>query len=367
MYCIHVENAGNLENFRQTKDRRHVRQLMVSLSAVRIQIVLSIIGWYASGAVLVSANKVMFGILRLNIPLLVTFIHFSITSLLMVLVKKNFPNALGETQVTISEFFRTVLPVAVCTAGDVGLSNMAYSRLPISVMTILKSSAPVCIYFAAVLAGLERFQWRIVSICLVITTSVGFALPSNSGSEDAEVEYAYFSGVVIVLLAVICLSVRWVFIQSLSRQYTPFQLIYLIQPTSALVLLPLVLVFDSGHVESVSTDDNLLLGVCLIIGSGFAALLLLFCEYQIVHHTTSLTLSVGGIGKEILTLLLSFIVFRESFTARQIAAISVSLVAIFAYAYTRTTQEAAEGYVKTGGSASSVVILAGLEEEGPNL
>lgn len=339
-----------------------------------MRLLLAILGWYVSAAILVSANKVMFGILNLNIPLLVTFIHFSVTSFLMVLVKKRLPDVLGKTHVTRAEFLRTVIPVAVCTAGDVGLSNMAFSRLPISVITVLKSSAPVCIYFAAVVAGIEQFQWRVVSICVLITTSVAFAVPPHAGNADDAQEYAYMSGIIIVIAAVACLSVRWVLIQKLSRQFSPFQLIYLIQPVSALVLFPLVVIFDCGdkidtRVGQFSTSVEYIIPIGLILGSGIAALILLFCEYQIVHHTTSLTLSISGIGKEVLTLALSFVVFGESFSTQQIIAISASLIGIFLYAYIRSSvgpkKSASKfGYLSATGEppASSVVIIAGMND-----
>jgi len=312
---------------------------MTTPTASHASILLYILGWYLSSSLLISSNKVLFDLLGLSIPLLVTFIHFSLTSFLMVIIHRRSPDSFGSIQVTREEFVRWIVPVAVCTAGDVGLSNMAYSRLPISVMTILKSSAPVCIYVTAVLFRIEPLRWRTASICVVIATAVAFAIPSTYKSTSDEKEYQYFAGIVLVVIAVVCLALRWVFVQTLTRRYSSTQLLYLIQPTSALVLLPFALVIDCDQdlvtkFLAHSIGDQLL-PIFLILGSSFAAMALLFLEYKIVHHTTSLTLSIAGIGKEILTLFLSAIVFGESFTVRQIVAISVSIVGIFVYAMTR--------------------------------
>jgi solute carrier family 35, member C2 len=326
---------------------------MTVITTSHVGVLLYILGWYASSSILVSSNKVLFDVLGLSIPLLVTFIHFSLTSFLMVIIQKKYPESFGSITVSREEFVRWMIPVAVCTAGDVGLSNMAYSRLPISVMTILKSSAPVCIYITAVLFGIEKFRWKTASICLVIATSVGFAIPGTYKS-SSEKEYEYVTGIVLVAIAVVCLALRWVFVQTLTRRYSPHQLLYLIQPTSALILLPFALVIDCDRqlvtkILSHSVSDQVL-PIVLILGSSLAAIALLFLEYKIVHHTTSLTLSVAGIGKEILTLFLSALVFDESFTTRQIIAISVSIVGILVYTVLRS-RDTMEANVRTSKSS----------------
>lgn len=285
-----------------------------------------------------TSNKFLFDYLGLSVPLLVTFIHFSITSFFMVIIQRRSPESFGAITVTREEFLRWILPVAVCTAGDVGLSNMAYSRLPISVMTILKSSAPVCIYTAAIVFRIEAFRLKTALICVVIATSVAFAVPDSSGAPDKE--YEYMSGIILIMIAVLCLAIRWVFVQTLTRRYSPLQLMYLIQPTSALVLVPFALIIDCDRtlVTRMTTGGQILPPILLILGSSLAAMALLFLEYRIVHHTSSLTLSIAGIGKEILTLCLSAIVFEESFTTRQIVAIGVSIVGILIYSVIRSRE-----------------------------
>ena len=299
-------------------------------------VLLAILGWYISSSLLTASNKVLFDLLNIQIPLLVTFIHFAITCFVLVFIKWKFPSVIGTVQVSRADFVRWVVPVAACTAGDVGLSNMAYSRLPISVMTVLKSSAPVCIYTAGVLSGIERFQWRTSLVCLVIAVSIAVSVPDSPSEQNMPNGADYVGGIVMVAIAVVCLSIRWVFVQTLTRRYSPMQLVYLIQPTSAIVLLPFALIIDCDSSLGYMIENRSLLLPCLLIfGSAFAALALLLFEYKIVHATTSLTLSIAGIGKEVLTLSLSVILLSESVSLRQAIAISVSIVGIFTYAMMR--------------------------------
>ena len=300
-------------------------------------IALTIIFWYSSSSMLIASNKVLFDLLDIEIPLLVTFVHFSITSLILAAGRSRRPDLVGCVQVSSAEFIFSILPVAVCTAGDVGLSNMAYSRVPVSVMTILKSSAPVCIYTAAVLVGLERFRLRTSLLCFLITASIALAVPNSEGLENDS--NGYVAGIAMVVVSVACLSVRWVLIQSLTRKYSPIQLLYLIQPTSALVLLPFALLTELNvSLGRMLETHSMVIPSLLIFGSSFAAMGLLLCEYKIVHDTTSLTLSIAGIGKELLTLTLSVVVFSENFTLRQIVAVSFSICGILLYGILRSKQ-----------------------------
>jgi solute carrier family 35 protein C2 len=310
-------------------------------------IALVILGWYVMGTLLVSSNKVLFDLLKVEIPLLSTFIHFSVTSFVLVAVRASCPDLIPKVSITRAEFIRAVLPVAITTALDVGLSNMAYSRLPISIMTVLKSSSVVFIYTVGVLFSIERFRWRTSLVCLVIATSIALAAPSQAQDEDTN-ESAFISGVIMVCVAVVSLSIRWVLIQSLTKRYTPLQLVYVIQPTSALVMLPFAAAFELNlKLYALLSSSSLWLPVLLVFGSAFIAMLLLICEYKIVHATSSLTLSIAGIGKEVLTLVLSLVLFGESFSTKQYIAISVSIVGIFVYALMRSRDTASNsGYLK---------------------
>lgn len=318
-----------------------------------VTVALSILAWYVSSSLLIGSNKILFDMLKIDVPLLSTFIHFSLTAFALAILRRHWPDAIGAGVVSKSEFCRSVIPVAVTTALDVGLSNMAYSRLPISVMTVLKSSAPVCIYTTAVIAGVERFRWKISAICVVIAGSIALAVPGLSGEEVVGPDFV--AGIIMIMVAVLSLSIRWILVQSLLRRYSPLQLLYLIQPTSALVLMPFaaVIELDSELFQKLGST-SLWLPLVLILGASAAAMTLLFTEYKIVHDTSSLTLSIAGIGKEILTLVLSVVIFGESFSTRQIVATSVSLLGIFVYAFLRSrerdlgyTRQQSEGSVGT--------------------
>ena len=285
-----------------------------------------------------SSNKFVFDLLHIETPLLCTFIHFSITAVVLALVRVWWPDIIPPIAITRSQYLRWVVPVALTTALDVGLSNMAYSRLPISIMTVLKSSAVVCIYTAGVFWGVEQLRWNISLVCIVIATSIGLATPGSSGEYMADSKF--ISGVAMICVAVISLSIRWVLVQSLTKRFTALQLMYLIQPTSALILVPFASMLEiNSDLFRFLSSNSVWIPMLLVFGSAFVAMFLLLSEYQIVHLTSSLTLSIAGIGKEILTLSLSVVLFGETFTLRQALAISVSILAIFVYGLLRSREQ----------------------------
>ncbi len=292
-----------------------------------------------------SSNKILFDLLKIEIPLLSTFIHFSVTSFALFGLRAAWPDLIPSVSISRSEFLRSVLPVAITTALDVGLSNMAYSRLPVSIITVLKSSAVVFIYTAALIFGVERFNWKISLTCVVIASSVALATPGSTGEEV--VDSGFVSGVFMICVAVIALSIRWVLVQSLTKRFTPLQLVFLIQPTSALVLLPFAALLElNAKLFALADSNSLWLPVLLVFGSALIAMTLLTTEYKIVHDTSSLTLAIAGIGKELVTLMLSVVLFGESFNLRQIIAVCVSIIGIFVYALLRSRESTKGGYMK---------------------
>ncbi len=288
-----------------------------------------------------SSNKVLFDLLNIQIPLLATFVHFSITAFALVIIRARWPDLIPQTSISRSEYFRWILPVAITTALDVGLSNMAYSHLPVSIMTVLKSSSVVCIYTTGVIWGIEKFRWPVGLVCAVIAASIALATPGTAGESLSDSKFV--AGVIMVCVAVISLSIRWVLVQTLTKRYSPLQLLYLIQPLSALVLLPFAAVLEiNSSLFRTLGSSSVWLPILLVFGSALVAMCLLLTEYRIVDMTSSLTLSIAGIGKEILTLLLSMVLFGELLSLRQTIAISISIIGILLYAILRSREKKEE-------------------------
>lgn len=78
-----------------------------------------------------------------------------------------------HTSVCVQELSRStyltrILPLGLCSAGTMGLGNMAYQYLDVAVLEMLKSCCPVFVFLVSVAMKLEKFSWsRALSTCKI--------------------------------------------------------------------------------------------------------------------------------------------------------------------------------------------------------
>jgi solute carrier family 35 protein C2 len=280
---------------------------------------------YMCSLSLTTLNKTMFDVLNIKIPLIATCVNFSLVALVLRGLYRF--NGRSPPFISSADYRQFIIPIALFTALDVGLSNLSYSIVSVSVMTVIKSTNVVLTYILSMAFGLESFNVRVFAACLVVLTGVWTATDS--------MEIKHVRGVFYLLGAVVSLSFRWVLVHRMTKHFAALDLVYLTQPVSALFIFPVSVWLESGALDSAAPTGRVvfnsirLLGL-LLVGSGLG-LFLVYFEYLLVGRTSSLTLCISGIGKEILALLLSGVVFSEHLSVRQWLAVGVSLVGIFAF------------------------------------
>lgn len=119
----------------------------------------------------------------------------------------------------------------------------------------------------------------------------------------------------------------------------PVDMVYHIQPWMALTLLPLVAVFEGERALAspglFGFRDPLLVGHYLFMMSlgGVIALSMELAEFLLLQTTSSLTLSISGIGKEIVTLVLDSRINGTRMTTLNILGLCVCLNGIGLHVY----------------------------------
>ncbi|XP_061908602.1 solute carrier family 35 member C2 isoform X2 [Entelurus aequoreus] len=171
-----------------------------------------------------------------------------------------------------------------------------------------KSSAVLFILFFSLLFKLEEPNPFLVLVVLLIASGL-FMFTFQSTQFNLE-------GFVLVLLASFIGGIRWTLTQVLMQKaelglQNPVDAMYHLQPLMFLGLFPLFLVNEG---LSLSTSDKLfrvtelsplLYSVLSLSMGGVLAFGLGFSEFLLVSRTSSLTLSISGIFKEVCTLLLA--------------------------------------------------------------
>nr|XP_055229080.1 solute carrier family 35 member C2 isoform X2 [Gorilla gorilla gorilla]XP_055229081.1 solute carrier family 35 member C2 isoform X2 [Gorilla gorilla gorilla] len=224
-----------------------------------------------------------------HFPLFMTMLHLAVIFLFSALSRALVQCSSHRARVVLSwaDYLRRVAPTALATALDVGLSNWSFLYVTVSLYTMTKSSAVLFILIFSLIFKLEELSTQF--------NMEGFALVLG----------ASFIG-----------GIRWTLTQMLLQKaelglQNPIDTMFHLQPLMFLGLFPLFAVFEGLHLSTSEKifrfqDTGLLLRVLgsLFFG-GILAFGLGFSEFLLVSRTSSLTLSIAGIFKEVCTLLLA--------------------------------------------------------------
>eukprot|EP00923_Selenidium_pygospionis_P010348 GHVN01017985.1.p1 GENE.GHVN01017985.1~~GHVN01017985.1.p1 ORF type:complete len:382 (+),score=44.04 GHVN01017985.1:254-1399(+) len=303
-----------------------------------MKVACSIALWYSVSITLTALNKVLFSTLNVQFPILITFTHFAFVSLLLRMGVACSNSFYGLPTIQWGAFLKTILPIGFLTAVDIALTNIAYRMVSIAVITVMKSAICAVTYVICVAFGLEQFNLSLLAVVVGIIGSISLTVPAM------EIESNW--GIVVLVIAVISGALRWVIVHSQLHHthlsYGAVQLSLLTQPVATVfIAFPAVLI-DVPKIGASDTTDvqKATLALILIGVSVIFALSLIVTEYYIVRITSSLTLTVAGVGKEIFTILMSMIVFKEVIEFLPAVGIGLSIACIIIYTYLRRSAEA---------------------------
>ncbi|XP_040907762.1 solute carrier family 35 member C2 [Toxotes jaculatrix] len=243
-------------------------------------------------------------------PLFMTLVHLAINFSLSALTRRVMQSRTGKPRIILSwtEYLLKVAPTAVATALDIGLSNWSFLFITISLYTMTKSSAVLFILFFSLVCKLEEPNPFLILVVLLISSGL-FMFTFQSTQFNLE-------GFIMVLLASFIGGIRWTLTQLLMQKaelglQNPIDAMYHLQPLMFLSLFPLFL-YNEGL--SLSTSEKLfrvtelsplLYSLLTLSIGGSLAFGLGFSEFLLVSRTSSLTLSIAGIFKEVCTLVLA--------------------------------------------------------------
>ncbi|XP_074149699.1 solute carrier family 35 member C2 isoform X3 [Sminthopsis crassicaudata] len=245
-----------------------------------------------------------------HFPLFMTLLHLVVIFLFSALSRALTQCCHQRPRVVLSwaDYLQRVAPTALATALDVGLSNWSFLYITVSLYTMTKSSAVLFILIFSLIFKLEELRAALVLVVLLIAGGL-FMFTYKSTQFNGE-------GFALVLGASFIGGIRWTLTQILLQKaelglQNPIDTMYHLQPLMFLGLFPLFAVFEGLHLSTSEKifrfqDPGLLLGVLgTLFFGGILAFGLGFSEFLLVSRTSSLTLSIAGIFKEVCTLLLA--------------------------------------------------------------
>lgn len=243
-------------------------------------------------------------------------------------------------------------PCGIATGLDIGLGNMSlkfitltfYSkpsilcrsrlRLTLSSPAMCKSSSLAFVLLFAFLFRLEVPSWRLVAIIATMTFGVLMMV-------TGEVKFSAL-GFILVISAAFFSGFRWGLTQILLLRNpatsNPFSSIFYLAPimfSSLLVIAIPVEGFPSfwQGLGVLVDDKGSILGPLLLLFPGVIAFFMTSTEFALLQRTSVVTLSIGGIFKEVVTISAAGLVFHDPLTPINISGLIVTIGAIAAYNY----------------------------------
>lgn len=317
-----------------------------------------ILGWYVFSLSLSVYNKWMFGAgLDFKYPIFITSFHQLCLMFLSTTVLYFRPSLRPTTNgphtselLLLRAFFdlfkmgpwvyvRLILPCLAALAGDIGLSNVSYKFILLSLYTMLKTSSLMFVLLFGLLFRLEKFNWRLVVIVGVMTASV-MMMVRRLGPDEANSNSTV--GIVLVLSASCVSGLRWSFTQLLLKHnsYTsnPISTIFYISPAMCVALFAVGLVAEGwGNFMSLPIWDlkGVLGTVGLMVLPGVLAFMMTLCEFKLLLVAQVITLSIAGIFKELLTIVVSAVIFGDRLSFVNCLGLVLTFADIMWYNYYR--------------------------------
>jgi solute carrier family 35, member C2 len=292
------------------------------------------LGWFLFSAALSTYNKYVFGDTHMNFqcPLLMTSIHFGLQWFVSHWLCRIFPITFGNDRLSIMnwrEWCAVSIPCGVVTSGDVGLSNLSLVRITMTFYTMVKSSTPIFVLGWAYLFGIEQITCNLVLVVLIIAAG---ELLTVLGEVDFD-----HVGFILCLSASVLSGARWTLVQLKLRSIEPpikstIATMKLLSPSMFFSLLAFSLAFERPWVklQKYNTDDFVQLLVLGAVG-GTLAILMVLCEFHLIMHANAFLLMIGGVIKEMVTIMVGIFLFGDKLNLVNSSGVFVVFLGVFCY------------------------------------
>ena len=301
-------------------------------------------GWYACSCTIIFINKFMLTDRDFKFPFTLAAMTNTVVFLTSWLLTRH--PALRPKPIPFHTRVYVVGPIALLTALDIGTANWALVHLSVALHTIVRGTVPAFVLLFSLLFGLSELSWRIGGSILTVCVGIGLAA---YGDIDCDA-----MGLTLALCSCVFSGLRWAMTQILvkappdsepqgladdltDRQRPPIASIYHVTPACALISAAAAWLLERRELRALLASDgkaiafvqsellpfNAVIGVLVFV--------LLFCEFGLVQLTSSLTLSVLGVAKELITILIASSMRGDAITPTNLMGFLLCATGILSY------------------------------------
>ncbi|KAK9059921.1 hypothetical protein SSX86_020625 [Deinandra increscens subsp. villosa] len=274
--------------------------------------------WYIFSTLLTLYNKTLLGddMGRFPAPLLMNTFHFSMQAILSRGITYFWSHRF-EPAVSMSwkDYFMRVVPMGLATALDINLSNESLVFISVTFATMCKSASPIFLLIFAFAFRLETPSIKLLGIMLIISVGILLTVAKETAFE--------FWGFIFVMLAAVMSGFRWTMTQILLQKEVyglknPLVLMSVVTPVMAVATALFSLILDpwdefrkSSYFDS---SWHITRSALLMLLGGTFAFFMVLTEYILVSITSAVTVTIAGVVKEAVTILVAVFYFHDDFT-----------------------------------------------------
>ncbi|XP_026810669.1 solute carrier family 35 member C2 isoform X3 [Rhopalosiphum maidis] len=237
-----------------------------------------------------------------------------------------------------------IAPIGISSGIDVGFSNWGLELVNVSLYTMTKSTAIIFVLVNALILRLEKAS--VVLFIIVFSISGGLFLFTFKTTDFSTL------GFILLLTASFASGFRWTLSQFVMQKAdmgmkSPVDMMYFSQPWMFITIFPISL-FLEGHdfwnwwihnenIECYKMIMHMLIGSCLAFGTEVS-------EYFAVYKTSSITLSVVGIIKEICILILAVEWNGDKLTTMKYLGLAMCMIGVIGHVWQKFSRSIENQY-----------------------
>ncbi|GAW83565.1 triose or hexose phosphate/phosphate translocator [Plasmodium gonderi] len=286
---------------------------------------------FSFGTFSTTITKYIIFVKKFNYTQIVTLLEFLIMYLILRLVI--FCSKIkSSTNLTRKEYIKYIISISALLGLSVVTGNSAYSYLEIPVISVIKSSSLILIYFLSIKFGLKEFKCSL--LCSILTILMGVIMSITTLKIDS------LFGIFLLLISVITSSLKWVFTNVLLRSTSMkphIILLHIYQMAIFIILIPTLLIdmtcIIKDYNSSLLTIDQILSALVLVVIGAISSIFLILAEFSLISFTSSVTLSIVFIGREAILLIIGSLFFGENVNFSSSIGIAISMIGTILYGY----------------------------------
>jgi len=331
------------------------------------KVVVYVCVWYVSSISITFANKFILSTVQFRYPFFLTAVGNFIASIEVFVVTQWCVTDHRPVPLPRTQFCRVVVPLALSTTLDLGFSLWSLAYLSVSFHVILKGAAPLFVLIFGLCLRIERPSRRTPVAMLLRCGGMVLVAADKLSLPDRPL------GIFLGLLSSAFSGLRWALTQllmtdesagALSRHNNPLSTMLHTMPTITMGAFVGVLAFERdvcgriGEIAAAHGAAQLGLLAAYFVTQATLVFVLVLAEFSLVKITSSLTLSVFGVLKELCTVFIGVMV-GDKLSAINVLGLFVCVCGTAIYHAKRTKPSEKSTFQKAETNADGAELIEG--------